>query len=629
MRKLIALIAFYFFLSSQVFAATYIVDQDGTGNGGANYSIAELEAGASPFDDLDGDKVCLTGSLQKASGYLTWPDFGSSGSIVTVDGACDGYDQAEITVNGGSIGIYGVDAQYITFQNINIRNADDDTAAYGFKFFCGSGAGSNVIFDNIDGQLYGSSSSAQTYVIWARGDLDDWEVKNSNIVGLNIYSYDGINLGTSNAYGGSISNISIHDNIIDDWGHNGAVVLLLESTGWADTMTDVEIYDNTFDGYNRGYGRAISIITTSGGSYALGAVKRIWIHDNIIDDHRSPQQIAGQYLAYYRNFVSDTRNACENSPTYDGDSDCQEEYEDAAGSYGTGQGVETGLDVSARMLWFKNTFYSNKEYALGLRNSGQGAANTKDWHVVGNVFVDNAVWSSSGDTGDPSDFLKADCTIFVEDVGSTDLDGAIISKNIFYNPTDSQTDIFCTARNDSGAFANDSTLYAFTVAELEAEQDEDPGGDWESTELTASDNDYSDPILLSSSTGDFRLQATSPAIDKGIWTTVKSSSGSGTSFCVADALFLGAPGETIKTAAGQSADLVSITYADNTNCNISGVDYDYVTVDESISFVQDEGVGLLFYGASPDAGAEEYPGYLVNGTSNSTVNSTSIGAVNE
>ena len=105
---------------------------------------------------------------------------------------------------------------------------------------------------------------------------------------------------------------------------------------------------------------------------------------------------------------------------------------------------------------------------------------------------------------------------------------------------------------------------------------------------------------------DFRLKPESPCIDKGIFlTTITSASGSGATFIVEDAGFFydgwGISGET--------GDTIQFEGRTDT-ARITSIDYDSnsITIDKTMSWTQNLGVSLAYYGDSPDLGAYEYQG---------------------
>jgi hypothetical protein len=101
---------------------------------------------------------------------------------------------------------------------------------------------------------------------------------------------------------------------------------------------------------------------------------------------------------------------------------------------------------------------------------------------------------------------------------------------------------------------------------------------------------------------DLHLQPGSPCIDKGgFLTKVTSSSGSGTTFAVADAGYFMdgwgiVEGDVVQLQGGtQRAKITHVDYSNNT-----------ITVDSSLTWTQNLGISLAYEGSAPDQGAYEY-----------------------
>ena len=103
---------------------------------------------------------------------------------------------------------------------------------------------------------------------------------------------------------------------------------------------------------------------------------------------------------------------------------------------------------------------------------------------------------------------------------------------------------------------------------------------------------------------DVHLQANSPCIDAGVaLTTMTSPGNSGTSLQVADAGYFmdgwgisGVAGDEIQLfGTAQKAIIVSVNYQTNT-----------LTLDRSLTWTQNQGVGLSYKGSAPDIGAYEH-----------------------
>ena len=99
---------------------------------------------------------------------------------------------------------------------------------------------------------------------------------------------------------------------------------------------------------------------------------------------------------------------------------------------------------------------------------------------------------------------------------------------------------------------------------------------------------------------DFRLQAGSPAIDRGVFLTTTTAAGSGTVVPVADPNYFIdgygiVPGDEIQLEdQTRAARIVSIDYTGRT-----------LTVDQALTFTAGQGVAMRYSGQAPDIGAFE------------------------
>jgi hypothetical protein len=103
---------------------------------------------------------------------------------------------------------------------------------------------------------------------------------------------------------------------------------------------------------------------------------------------------------------------------------------------------------------------------------------------------------------------------------------------------------------------------------------------------------------------DLHLTAASPCIDSGTYlTTIVSASGSGTSFQVADAGYF-MDGWGIN---GVSGDDIQI-FGTNQRARITSVNYQTngMVIDRSVTWTQNQGIGLTYEGTAPDIGAYEF-----------------------
>ena len=233
-------------------------------------------------------------------------------------------------------------------------------------------------------------------------------------------------------------------------------------------------------------------------------------------------------------------------------------------------GKASGMSLRSWNNIFRfNTFYNN---GLG----GIQCVSMKDYtpahynHIFNNVFYNNG-----HEATDPG-FSGG---IYFCDWGQGDPTGNVVKNNIFYN-------------NKGGPITYEGCTDPQVI-----ENNWDKGGD----PLFVYNGSYLDPF---GDRPDFHLQAGSPCIDSGaLLTKITSSSGSGKQFKVEDAWyfidgFRIIEGDMIQLQG--SSDRVKIT-----NINYSTNE---ITVNETISWYNNQGVSLPYEGGYPDIGAYEYTG---------------------
>ena len=581
---------------------------------------------------------------------------GTSESWIVLDGSgegdCSAADPATLTLSGAnSYGIItnaGTGPSYMEIKGFTIRNTDTDINSMGIYIRCADeGLCESVYIHDNDVQIYGGSAETLTVKgIYTDGAFNHLWVYDNTVIGLNEHAYDGIHL-TQLTNDGDSTDLRAYNNICNDWQHGNIVIALIGASGTG-TVTGAHIYGNTVDKYNRGYGQGVGFNAQT--QYAEDAFSEGYIHDNIIRWNRAPNQMEGKNIAFYRNIIYNVRNVCPpadpesfddryaGQPAYFGDENCQEEvvwdWSFELNGWGrgysmlwnSGQGIVASLGYTQGNAYFQNTIYSTSEAAFQYRG-GTDPTTDSNVKIVGNIFAENNIlsigngWSANstsntvctaedvpydwctgenaGSTADPyrtytedagdsnppgSKDTEADCPIWIADIGPSNIVGFEIKNNVIY-----------TAGNDKIFCHSDASIGEKLYTLIEAQGTGGTGdGDWGADELVVSDNANSDPLMLNPASGDFTLAGNSPAIDRGFWTYVDGNS-SDNEFAVDNALFLGAPGETIKTAAGEIGVIASINYATNT-----------ITTVDNIIVVDNEGIGLFYKGTSLDAGAIEY-----------------------
>jgi len=223
---------------------------------------------------------------------------------------------------------------------------------------------------------------------------------------------------------------------------------------------------------------------------------------------------------------------------------------------------------SSNNIFRFNTFYNN---GLG----GIQCVSMEDYtpahynHIYNNVFFNNGHQATySGFSGG----------IYFCDWGEGDPTGNVVKNNIFYN-------------NAGGAITTDAVTDPQVVE-----------NNWETGDpLFVYEGDGSDLDPFGTQ-ADFSLQAESECIDSGApLKTITSPGGSGTQFEVTDAgYFIDGwnitEGDEIQLAGStERARITNVSYETNE-----------ITVVQSISWTQGQGVCLSYAGSTPDIGAYEY-----------------------
>lgn len=201
-----------------------------------------------------------------------------------------------------------------------------------------------------------------------------------------------------------------------------------------------------------------------------------------------------------------------------------------------------------------NTFYDNDtDCATGTLNI---------WDGVSNVYARNNIFVSPN---------NANPTRFINDVDSAT---RVFDYNYYY-------------RND-----NDDTQILWDGLNW---------ADWQSEPQDAN-GAFDDPELIDPTNGNFHLGSSSPCINTGGWiATIVSASDTATSFDVdtnegdwfCDGFGVGT-GDSIQVEGTTTA--VTIT-------DVSG---DTITVDQNVTWTQNDGLAFAFYSSAPDVGAEQY-----------------------
>ena len=626
MTLLIVLLALLGIAVDDAQSATYWVTQSGAGSQNGSdvenaYSLATFEGAGSGHNlyDLNGDTVCFSGTLTSSSGTLNIPDdIGAEGQYVTIDGDCGSTGtKAIVQINSGSTGFEEQDSAYIKYKNLDMRSAEGGDGR-GIVIQC-PGACTEVYVEDNHIQIDGAPGGMLCYGLWITGEITDSYIARNRIEAGYAFTprdaFGGILIEARAYDSGPISNIHIYDNTVTGWYHHQLQIALIYASAPNSTVDGIYIHGNNFHSSTRPYGRALDI---QANGYPIGALKNVYIFDNIIGPHRAPNQVAGQHIQIYRNIIKGHHNECmciDGEPSGDG---CVECYTCTDGNgdtwgdadhyyYMMGQAFTYLNGLKQHIYNFNNTYYDIAESVFQVRDS---SGTVTGIHFDNNIVLNGASapignWTqrdaycynwdgSEGDDIPPgSDSTWADYPIGIYDISV--LASSTIKNNVFYGGKHFPDIVGDAAGVDE----------QWTVSEMHASFDD-------ADNLLASGNEYSDPLLTNPTASNFVLKSSSPAVDQGFLTTITSEDGSGTSLTVGDAHYLGVPnistvtpGETLRTSAGQTTTLMTVDYSDNT-----------ITVSPAISWSQGDSIALNYSGTAPDAGASEYAastsGFYIN-----------------
>ncbi|OGL43434.1 MAG: hypothetical protein A2W05_00380 [Candidatus Schekmanbacteria bacterium RBG_16_38_10] len=234
--------------------------------------------------------------------------------------------------------------------------------------------------------------------------------------------------------------------------------------------------------------------------------------------------------------------------------------------------------TSGHNIFRRNSFYYNNRAGLQFSVGSNYYQDIVYNHVYNNTFFHNALGNSY--ERDPGNVA----VYFAKWSGSLIVKYNTFKNNLYY-----------------GHPAVYGTYGGPTLADqtFASEYNGDVSGDPKFINATAT---LGDP--LDSNYPNLDLQSISPYVNVGTYlTTITSSSGSGTSFVVADAGYFmdgwgitGVQGDEIRLfGSSQKARITSINYSSN-----------LITVDRTLTWTQNQGISLAYEGVSPDAGAYEF-----------------------
>ena len=265
-------------------------------------------------------------------------------------------------------------------------------------------------------------------------------------------------------------------------------------------------------------------------------------------------------------------------------------YENNIISYsGTPADSNTSAGFSLRTpnnILRRNKFYANDGSAINLATYSGGVQYADNNHIYNNVFYNNSYPALPVASQEIRDLTA----IAVQRHSGFNLVNASFKNNAFY------------------LNRNDVNFYFYYVNPW----DQIFEGNWEIGDPKFTDiagQSPTDPNCFN-----FYPQANSPLIENGVFlTTVTSSNGTANNFNVFDAGYFMDGYEMIE------GDVIQLQ-GSSTKLKITSVNYttNKITVNQSVSFYNGQGVALAYTGSYPDIGAYEYTGTINNLPTHST-----------
>lgn len=433
----------------------------------------------------------------------------------------------------------GTSGNTITYSNYNDENVTIRDASYGVR---------------INGKSYITVNRINFYNldhhIYIENNADHNEIKYCTFDKMRNYSWHG-----SVIWGNSQHN----------WIHHNTISRHGQMTGGSDSgaLLDIGLWSDSSD--HSYYNLIEDNILYSGGHHVFG--------------------IAGRYNAIRNNYIHNEEwISCPNGL-------CGNRVINSEGKGGAGWNLiegnriafagrppddcgPTGVSLSTphNIVRF-NSFYENGQSGLELTGESGADSMPDSNYIYSNTFYHNGYLSCaySGFRGG----------MYFGDWGDGKMYDNVVKNNIFYDNRDGTAINFYNIDRSTQIIVNN----------------------WEEAGNPLFVNP-SGKVPTDSSLPDLHLQSGSPCINMGEWlTTIRSSSGSGTSLTVSDAGYFMDGWGIIE------GDLIQLEGQTQT-ARITDVDYNTnnITVDINLTWTEGQGLSLAYKGSAPDIGAYEFLG---------------------
>jgi len=449
-----------------------------------------------------------------------------------------------------------------------------------------------TISNQINPDNFGTSGNPITFINYDSGVVNLTVAANVNIRGNSYITIDGLNFSNQSGSWVSMREASTMEyNIIqnctfDEVAVNWAGIDMGESGA---TCRYNKILNNTFNGvcnpddliYFRG-GCTYNLI--QGNTFAYYAAHVSMESQSSTNNYNIfKDNIIYNYYHTGINLYTNSHYALiEGNTIYD----CGKDHADNACGTQSDRDLafqyHPGLQLGSSYLIIRRNEFHGNGNAIGHQSKDDNTVLTQHCRMYHNVFHDNYYGFYANTVGSVTD--------------------NIYKNNVFYDNTRHVRHAITHATRDNYFFYNNFS----GTGDFEYYPDGTPTLGWLETNRSTywANNTVDSPLFTDAANHDYSLQAGSALIDAGDWlTTITSANGSGTSFVVDDAryFFNGwgiVNGDEIQLeGTAVTVGVTTVDYGTNT-----------ITVDESVSWTQGDGVALAFNGDAPDIGANEYEG---------------------
>ncbi|MEO5367407.1 MAG: right-handed parallel beta-helix repeat-containing protein [Magnetococcus sp. WYHC-3] len=377
------------------------------------------------------------------------------------------------------------------------------------------------------------------------------------------------------------------------WVTRGLNVLVKDNETYANGVTGIQIETGTKYIYVVGN---TSYANNRKSNYETG----IWIDEaqyGVVENNIIYESQKGLYISQSHSIISRNNIIFNNKSqwTMPECSGCPRN------SMGVGLSLGRTYHVGAPPGATNNRFVHNTLYDNGATVSEQGGfhINAAYQGIYGNRWINNIVANSTGKREIQIPLLPPSSG---SDWYSTWKPFDLINNNLYYNTR-------------SLLFQHKGTNLSFS--------------NWKTTTGFDTNSVTEDPFFTDPQVRDFSLKNNSPAIDRGGWLAYTTQSGSGKVIPVDDP-YVFSDGMNVP---GVQGDLIQLQ-GSQTKTRVADVDYTgkTISVEDSISWENGQGIAYSYSSNAPDIGAIEFegvPNVPINGSCSQTLNTCTAGTFSD